>query len=149
MRRSLLVLLFALGVSLQAASVTVLPEQVRGTLAFGHVGDASPTPLHVSAGTPANNGNYNFTIESSVWPTTPGLTMRVVIEKSTDGGATWGFMMGNDPADPTDHAISAQLDKFGVPALDRFGTVWSGEAMDLRGTFTPGSPFSWGVSAQF
>lgn len=161
MIKRLVILLVALAVCvipLQAATITLIPEAVHGTIAFGHAGDSAvsgcsfcgPTPVHINAGTPANHGNIDFTIISSVWTTTSNLTWRVVIEKSLDGGITWSFLMGNDPSDPTNHFISNVLDKFGQPALAAFGTVWNGNALDLRGTFTPGpAPFSWGISASF
>lgn len=139
------------------ATATLIPEAVRGAIAFGHPGDPTvsgcpfcgPTPVHINAGTPANNGNIDFTIISSVWPTTAGLTMRVIVERSLDGGATWAFLMGNDPTNVNDVFVSNQLNKAGQPALARFGTRWDGSAMDLRGTFTPNQSFSWGLSAAF
>jgi hypothetical protein len=157
MRRfTLLAFLVALVVPLSATTVTVIPEAVHGSIAFGHPGDPAvsgcsfcgPTPVHINAGTPANQGNVDFTIISSVWPTTAGLTMRVIIEKSKDGGATWSFLTGSDPLDPNDHFISDTTTKDGT-GLIKFGTVWDGSAMDIRGSFTVNQSFSWGISASF
>jgi hypothetical protein len=156
--RRLLAIVFvlALVVPLSATTVTLVPEAAHTSIAFGHVGDPTvggcsfcgPTPVHINAGTPANNGNINFTIESSVWPTTPGLTMRVLVERSLDGGATWGFLLGNDPSDPNDHFTSNSTTKDGT-GLIKFGTRWGGESMDLRGSFVVNQSFSWGISATF
>lgn len=118
-------------------TVTVLPEAVRGSVNFGHVGDALPTPFHMAASIPQN---FVFTFISSVW-VNAGHTLGATLEASFDGGITWsGF--GGFPPGP-----SGILGKGGVVNPPAMTVSWDGRAMDLRGSITVGpAPFSWGLT---
>lgn len=122
------------------ATVVVLAEAVRGSLAFGHVGDAAPTPFSMAAG-PARTFLISFPSADWVNPAKVStLTMDVVLERSLDSGVTWvgfgGFGGGrNDPG----KSGNANTPSISVP--------WDGLAMLLRGSVTVGpATFSWGVS---
>lgn len=118
----------------------ILTEAVRGSLAFGHVGDASPTPLSVNAG-PARGYLISFPSVDWVDPLKIGtLTMDVALERSVDSGTNWvgfgGFGGGvNVPG------------KGGTVHPASISVSWDGQAMLLRGAITVGPvPFSWGVT---
>lgn len=121
-------------------STVVLAQAVRGSLAFGHVGDSNPTPFSVSAGTARS---YLIELTSSDWVdvTKVGtLTMDVSLERSLDGGTTWTGSGGFGGATNTPG-------KGGTVPQPSLSVSWDGLAMLLRGTVTVGpSPFSWGVT---
>lgn len=123
-----------------STTIVVLPEAVRGSLSFGHVGDANPTPVSVNAGTP---GDYTVSFPSTPWRVLANagtLHMDVAVERSVDLGATWAGMGGfgggvNLPG------------KDGTINDPSFTIGWDGQAMLLRAVITvaPG-PFAWGIS---
>ena len=111
----------------------VLSESVRGSLAFGHVGDPNPTPLHIVAALP----EFVLIEFPSVDWINPGHMMSVVMEISYDGGSTWiGF--GGFTGAVSGPAIRGN-------SWPSMRVSWDGRAIDLRGTVTVDAPFSWGI----
>lgn len=122
----------------------VLAQATRGSVSFGHAGDATPA-IDVAAG-PSRNYKLEMTSDDWVNPANVGtLTMSVSLERSIDGGATWRFGGGfgiapNPPASNTPG-------KGGVIQQPAIFTSWDGQAMKIRGDITVGpAPFRWGVT---
>lgn len=116
------------------ATFQVLPEAVRGSLAFGHAGDPNPTPVHVPAGSPRF---VTIAFPSVDW-VNPGHTMSVALEISFDGGTTWvGFGgFGGAESGPV-------LRGDPWPSMR---VSWDGRVADVRGSVVVDAPFSWGVT---
>lgn len=112
---------------------TILTEQLRGATA-GSVA----LPAGITSG-------VEFFLISSAWPTTPGNTLTVLVERSYDGGLTWNgyaastFTSGSAP-------IGGKSRPDGMPFL-RF--TFDGLAAVWRWTITPNAPFVWGAGLTF
>lgn len=115
----------------------VLPQAVRGSLAFGHTGDVQPTPFTVASGAPRV---FHVTFPSSDWVNV-GHTMSVTLERSLDSGSTW------TPWGGFGGATSGGLNKDLTPQVPGFEQAWDGQAMQLRGAVVVNGSFSWGLSA--
>lgn len=124
-----------------ATTVNILPEAIRGDLAYGHVGDPHPAPFSMAAGAP---NLFTLSFPSTDWTDVlqqGTLHMDCTLQRSLDSGVTWLDFGGfggaeNTPSKGTGTTITA-------PA---FAVQWDGTAMLLRGTVNVSAPFSWGIS---
>lgn len=115
-----------------ASTVTLLPEQVRGSVAGTQAVGNGVT------------GVITMRLVSSTWTTLTGpnsVTVTVTIDRSFDSGATWqnaGITVWQSPGV---NPKSGLLPDAGIN-LDGVGSIW-------RVTIVPSANFSYGISATF